>query len=48
VVVNYPDVDQLRPDQPATRAEVAALLYQALRTTGQVPPLESPYIVHAQ
>ena len=47
VVVNYPDVDQLRPDQPATRAEVAALLYQALQTTGQVPPLESPYIVHA-
>jgi len=48
VVVNYPDVDRLRPDQPATRAEVAALLYQALQTTGQVPPLESPYIVHAQ
>jgi hypothetical protein len=47
VVVNYPDVDRLRPDQPATRAEVAALLYQALQTTGQVPPLESPYIVHA-
>lgn len=47
VVVNHPDVDRLRPDQPATRAEVAALLYQALQTTGQVPPLESPYIVHA-
>ena len=47
VVVNYPDLDRLRPDQPATRAEVAALLYQALQTTGQVPPLESPYIVHA-
>jgi hypothetical protein len=45
VVVNYPDVGQFRPNDPATRAEVAAMLYQALKTTGQLPPIQSSYIV---
>ncbi len=45
VVVNYPDVGQFRPNEPATRAEVAAMLYQALKTTGQLPPVQSSYIV---
>lgn len=45
VVVNYPNISMLNPDQPATRAEVAAMLYQALTTTGQVQPIQSNYIV---
>lgn len=45
VVVNHPERSQLNPNQPATRAEVAAMLYQALTTTGQLPPVESNYIV---
>lgn len=45
VVVNYPNVSQFKPDQPTTRAEVAAMLYQALKATGQLPPIQSNYIV---
>jgi S-layer homology domain len=45
VVVNYPNVSLVNPNQPATRAEVAAMLYQALTTTGQLPPIQSNYIV---
>jgi hypothetical protein len=45
LVVNYPDVDQLSPNQPATRAEIAAIVYQALEATGQVPPIQSQYVV---
>jgi hypothetical protein len=45
LVVNYPDVDQLNPNQPATRAEIAAIVYQALEATGQVPPIQSQYVV---
>lgn len=45
VVVNYPNRDQFNPNQPATRAEVAAMLYQALTATGQLQPIQSTYIV---
>lgn len=45
VVVSYPDVKQFEPNQPATRAEVAAMLYQALRTKGNLPPIQSAYIL---
>jgi hypothetical protein len=45
VVVNYPNVGQLGPDRQVTRGEVAAMLYQALTTTGQVQPIQSNYIV---
>lgn len=45
IVVNYPDVNTLKPNQPATRAEVAAMIYQALVATGQAEPIESPYVV---
>ncbi|MEA5624288.1 fasciclin domain-containing protein [Nostoc sp. UHCC 0251] len=41
IVVNYPDVRQLNPQQPLTRAEVAALLYQALARQGRVQPIAS-------
>lgn len=39
MVVNYPDVKQLMPRAPLTRAEAAAHLYQALVQLGQVQPL---------
>lgn len=45
LVVNYPNVQFLNPNQPATRAEVAAFIYQALVRSGQVTAIASPYIV---
>jgi hypothetical protein len=47
IVVNYPDVRTLNPNQTATRAEVAAFVYQALVSAGQVSAINSPYIVGA-
>jgi uncharacterized surface protein with fasciclin (FAS1) repeats len=41
LVVNYPDVKQLNPQQPLTRAEAAALLYQALVRQGRLQPVAS-------
>ncbi|MEH2372750.1 fasciclin domain-containing protein [Nostoc sp.] len=41
LVVNYPDIKQLNPQQPLTRAEAAALLYQALAKQGRVQPIAS-------
>lgn len=45
MVVNYPDIRYLNPNQTATRADVAAFVYQALVSSGQLPPVQSPYIV---
>ena len=45
MVVNYPDQDALNPKHPATRAEVSALLYQALVASGKIDPIQSSYIV---
>jgi hypothetical protein len=45
IVVNYPQVDMLHLDRVATRAEVAAFVYQALVSLGQVEKISSPYIV---
>lgn len=45
MVVNYPDLKRLEPNKAATRAEVAAMLYQALVQLGRMPPIASPYIV---
>jgi uncharacterized surface protein with fasciclin (FAS1) repeats len=41
IVVNYPNVQQLNPLTPLTRAEAAAILYQALVKQGQLQPLAS-------
>ncbi|MBE9222748.1 S-layer homology domain-containing protein [Cyanobacterium stanieri LEGE 03274] len=46
IVVNYPNTRQLNPTRNATRAEVAAFIYQALQSQGQVASLNSPYIVN--
>lgn len=45
LVVNYPEQSQLRPTAPATRAEVVAMMYQALAAQGVVAPIASPYSV---
>ncbi|GAB1542762.1 hypothetical protein NUACC21_54360 [Scytonema sp. NUACC21] len=45
LVVNYPSVKQLNPNRQATRAEVAAFVYQALVSRGSLQPIPSPYLV---
>ncbi|MEM8642896.1 MAG: S-layer homology domain-containing protein [Cyanobacteria bacterium P01_G01_bin.54] len=44
MVVNYPSPSTLAPQRVATRAEVAAFLYQALASEGRVPAIASAYI----
>jgi len=39
MVVNYPNPRLLNPNQPATRGDVAAFIYQALVTQGKLQPL---------
>ncbi|MEH2247895.1 fasciclin domain-containing protein [Nostoc sp.] len=41
LVVNYPDIKQLNPQQSLTRAEAAAILYQALAKQGRLQPIAS-------
>lgn len=48
LVVNYPNVELLRPNQTATRADVAAFIYQALASQNQVATVQSPYIVQVR
>lgn len=45
MVVNHPNVQILNPNRVATRAEVAAFLYQSLVSQGQVTSITSPYVV---
>lgn len=45
LVVNYPVPTQLNPNRDATRAEVAAFVYQALVNTGRAQAIASPYVV---
>jgi S-layer homology domain len=45
LVVNYPNLQQLNPDQPTTRAELSAMIYQALAKEGVVEPVASEYVV---
>ncbi|MFQ3615936.1 MAG: S-layer homology domain-containing protein [Cyanobacteriota bacterium] len=45
LVVNYPDITRLEPLREATRAEVTAMVYQALVQAGRSPAIPSPYIV---
>ncbi len=48
IVVNYPDLKQLKPLQTATRGEVAAMIYQTLAYLGQAPFVSSNAIVRYQ
>ena len=45
LVVNYPTPNQLNPNREATRAEVAAFVYQALVNAGLAQAIQSPYVV---
>lgn len=45
IVVNYPNLKQLKPLEAATRAEVVAFIYQALVYLDKVPAISSQYIV---
>jgi parallel beta-helix repeat protein len=45
LVVNYPSVKELNPNRQATRAEVAAFVYQALVSRGNLQAIPSPYLV---
>ena len=45
IVVNYPSPNKLEPKREATRAEVAAMVYQALVAIKRTPPINSPYII---
>jgi hypothetical protein len=48
LIVNPPGMDKnfLNPNESATRAEVAAMIHQALVATGKIKPIESEYIVN--
>ena len=45
IVVNHPKRALLQPNRTATRAEVAAMIYQAMAKNGQVPAKSSEYVV---
>lgn len=45
LVTNYPDPKLLQPNRNASRAEVAAIIHQALAQAGKVEPIESQYAV---
>ncbi|PAX51265.1 DUF1565 domain-containing protein [Brunnivagina elsteri] len=44
IIVNYPNIKQMNPTREATRAEVAAMVYQSLANAGRVVAINSPYI----
>ncbi len=44
LVVNYPNVRQLNSSRNATRAEISAIAYQALVSSGRASAIASPYL----
>jgi hypothetical protein len=44
MVVNHPEPALFNPSQPLTRADAAALIYQALAKDGKVPAIDSNYL----
>ncbi|MEW6491703.1 MAG: S-layer homology domain-containing protein [Cyanobacteriota bacterium] len=44
IVANYPNVKTCSPNKVATRAEVAAFLYQAMVSNGEATAISSPYV----
>lgn len=48
IIVNHPEPQQLKPQQPATRAEIIAIIHEALVAQGRVEPVETPYSIPAE
>lgn len=48
LVVNHPDLDRLNPKRPATRAEVATMIYRALVYIGHIEDVSSPHWVQPE
>ncbi|MEA5471290.1 S-layer homology domain-containing protein [Spirulina sp. 06S082] len=48
MLVNYPNVRSLNLTEVATRADVAAYLYQALVSSGKVEAIASPYAINLE
>jgi hypothetical protein len=48
IVVNFPNQEQLNPNLTATRADVAAFIYQAMVETDQADVVDSEFIVRPQ
>src|SRR4028119_764564 len=46
IVVNHPKRTLLEPNRTATRAEVAAMIYQAMAKNGKVPAKSSEYVAN--
>lgn len=44
IVVNYPNPQELAPQQPATRGEIIVMIHQALLNQGRVNEISSPYV----
>lgn len=47
LIVNYPNTEKLNPNRAATRAEVAAMVYQVLVLIGKARKINSPYVVRS-
>lgn len=45
LIVNYPQQNQLNPNQVATRGDISAFVYQALVNAGKLEAIDSPYLV---
>jgi parallel beta-helix repeat protein len=45
ILVNYPNTAQFNPNQPATRADMTTMVYQAMARSSRVAPVSSAYIV---
>ncbi|MGD1861072.1 MAG: S-layer homology domain-containing protein [Leptolyngbyaceae cyanobacterium] len=48
LIVNHPDPQQLEPQEPATRAEIIAIIHQALAAQGRIEPVETPFAMPAE
>ena len=47
LIVNHPDPQQLEPQQPATRAELIAIIHRALAADGRIEPVDTPFAAPA-
>ncbi len=46
LIVNYPERNLFKPNQEATREEVAAMIHQALVKMDKVEPIKSQYVIN--